>query len=51
MGKYAGSKFVDSIFGCDRHLGQTEKLMPQNRTWNMRFDADCEEILRRPSVT
>ena len=50
MGKNAGTEFVDSIFGRDRYLGQTEKLMQQIRTWNMRFDANCEEILRRPSV-
>ncbi len=50
MGKNAGTEFVDSIFGRDRYLGQTEKLMQQIRTWNHRFDANCEEILRRPST-
>ena len=50
MGKNAGTEFVESIFGRDRYLGQTEKLMQQMRTWNLRFDANCEDILRRPSV-
>ena len=50
MGKNAGTEFVDSIFGRDRFLGQTEKLMAKVRTWDHRFDVNCEEILRRPSV-
>ena len=48
MGKNAGTEFVDSIFGRDRELENTEKLMNSIRLWNMRFDANCEEILRRP---
>ena len=50
MGKNAGTEFVDSIFGRDRELENTEKLMNSVRLWNMRFDANCEEILRRPSA-
>jgi hypothetical protein len=50
MGKNAGTEFVDSIFGRDRELENTEKLMNSIRLWNMRFDANCEEILRRPSA-
>ncbi len=49
MGKKAGTEFIDSIFGRDRHLEQTEKLMSGIRLWNMRFDANCEDILRRPT--
>jgi hypothetical protein len=49
MGKNAGTEFVDSIFGRDRELENTEKLMNSVRLWNMRFDANCEDILRRPS--
>jgi hypothetical protein len=48
MGKNAGTEFVDSIFGRDRELENTEKLMNSIRLWNMRFDANCEEILRGP---
>lgn len=50
MGKNAGCEFVESIFGRDRELENTEKLMNSIRLWNMRFDANIEEILRRPSV-
>ena len=48
IGKNAGTEFVDSIFGRDRELENTEKLMNSIRLWNMRFDANCEDILRRP---
>ncbi|BDD55972.1 hypothetical protein MAP00_001452 [Monascus purpureus] len=48
MGRNAGCEFVESIFGRDRQLETTEKLMNSIRVWSMRFDANCEEILRRP---
>lgn len=48
LGKNAGTEFVDSIFGRDRQLEQTEKFMASIRLWNMRFDANCEDILRNP---
>ncbi|KAJ5690098.1 hypothetical protein N7462_004490 [Penicillium macrosclerotiorum] len=50
MGRNAGCEFVESIFGRDRELENTEELMNGIRLWNMRFDANCEEILRRPSA-
>ena len=50
MGKKAGTEFVDSIFGRDRELETTEKLMNTIRLWDMRFDANCAEILQRPSA-
>ncbi|KAI4180543.1 MAG: hypothetical protein L6R41_007181 [Letrouitia leprolyta] len=50
MGKNSGCEFVDSIFGRDRELEKTESLMQSIRLWNMRFDANCEDILRRPSA-
>ncbi|KAF2719336.1 vegetative cell wall protein gp1 [Polychaeton citri CBS 116435] len=50
MGTNAGCEFVDSIFGRDRELDRTEKLMTGMRLWSMRFDANCEEILRSPSA-
>ena len=49
MGKNSGTEFVDSIFGRDRQLENTEKLMQSMRLWSMRFDANCEDILRHPS--
>ena len=50
MGKNSGCEFVDSIFGRDRELEKTEKLMTGMRLWSMRFDANCEDILRRPTT-
>lgn len=50
MGRNAGCEFVESIFGRDRELENTEKLMNSIRLWNMRFDANCEDILRRPTA-
>ena len=41
MGKSSGREFVDSIFGRDRELEKTEKLMTAMRLWSMRFDANC----------
>jgi hypothetical protein len=49
MGRNAGTEFVDSMFNKNRYLDSTERLMQSMRTWNHRFDANCEEILRRPS--
>lgn len=50
MGKNSGCEFVDTIFGRDRELENTESLMQSIRLWNHRFDANCEDILRRPSA-
>jgi hypothetical protein len=50
MGKASGIEFVDSIFGRDRLLEDTEKIMSSMRLWNMRFDVNCEEILRTPAA-
>ena len=50
LGKDAGIEFVESIFGRDRQLDQTEKFMANIRLWNLRFDANVEEILRYQSV-
>ena len=47
MGKNSGCEFVDSIFGRDRKLEDTEQLMQRIRTWNTRFDKYCEDILRQ----
>lgn len=49
LGKNAGIAFVDTIFGKDKLLDSTEKLMASLRLWNLRFDTNCEETLRRPS--
>lgn len=50
MGDNSGSEFVETIFGRDRQLDVTERLMTGMRLWSMRFDANCEDILRYPSA-
>ncbi|KAK8252036.1 hypothetical protein IWZ00DRAFT_261021 [Phyllosticta capitalensis] len=50
MGKNSGCEFVHSIFGRDRELERTEKIMTGIRLWNMRFDANCDDILQYPSA-
>lgn len=50
MGKNSGGEFVDSIFGRDRELERTEKLMTGIRLWSMRFDANCEDVLCNPTA-
>lgn len=50
MSQNSGCEFVASIFGRDRELERTEKLMTSMRLWSMRFDANCEGILRNPSA-
>jgi hypothetical protein len=52
LGEDAGVEFVQTIFGRDRLLGETEKLMASMRLWKVRFDANCGEVLpgaSRPS--
>jgi hypothetical protein len=50
LGKNSGLEFVNSIFGRDRELEKTEKLMTGMRLWSMRFDSTCDEILKHPSA-
>lgn len=50
MGRHTGTVFVDSMFGRDRELDKTESLMQGIRLWDVRFDANCEDILRNPSA-
>lgn len=46
MGNNSGREFVETIFGRDRELERTEKLLTGIRLWSMRFDANCEDVLR-----
>jgi hypothetical protein len=48
MGKNSAFEFVDSIFGKDRELESTEKLMEGLRLWNTRFDDHCFQWLSDP---
>ena len=45
MGKSSGIAFVEAIFGRDKELERTEKLMANMRLWIMRFETNCGEIL------
>ncbi|CAK7568308.1 MAG: hypothetical protein SEPTF4163_006295 [Sporothrix epigloea] len=49
LGKNAGVEFVETLFGHDREVEKTERFMQSVRLWNLRFDANCEEILRKPT--
>ncbi|KAF5243244.1 hypothetical protein FANTH_8253 [Fusarium anthophilum] len=46
--KSAGVAFIDTIFGRDKELERTEKWMQSMRLYNLRFDANCADILRNP---
>ncbi|KAI1777491.1 hypothetical protein F4818DRAFT_349658 [Hypoxylon cercidicola] len=48
LGQNAGVEFVKTIFGRERELERTEAFMQQVRLWNLRFDANCEAILKKP---
>ncbi|KAF2856355.1 hypothetical protein T440DRAFT_106389 [Plenodomus tracheiphilus IPT5] len=50
MGKNTGVEFVESIFGRDRELEKTEKLMTGMRLWSHRFDVNCVPILDYPML-
>lgn len=50
LGNEAGVELVETLFGRDRELEQTERFMASVRLWNLRFDANCEEILQNPSM-
>lgn len=50
MGKNSGYEFIDTIFGRDRELDRTEKLISAIRLWSMRSDANCDDILRNPTA-
>ncbi|KAF6843897.1 vegetative cell wall protein gp1 [Colletotrichum musicola] len=50
LGKNAGVEFVETLFGRERELDKTERFMQGVRLFNLRFDANCEEILRNPTA-
>ncbi|KAK0744357.1 hypothetical protein B0T21DRAFT_389727 [Apiosordaria backusii] len=50
LGKNAGVEFVLTLFGRERELEKTERFMHSVRLWNLRFDTNCEEILRSPTL-
>ncbi|GJC88147.1 hypothetical protein ColLi_10985 [Colletotrichum liriopes] len=46
LGKNAGVEFVKTLFGRDRELEMTERLMQEVRLFNLQFDNTCTDILR-----
>lgn len=46
LNKNAGVQFVETMFGRDRCLAEMEKFMSSTTLWNIRFGANCEDILR-----
>lgn len=50
LGKGSGVEFVETLFGRERELEKTERFMQSVRLWNLRFDANCEEILKKPTM-
>ncbi|MCJ1431184.1 hypothetical protein MMC27_000535, partial [Xylographa pallens] len=51
LGVNSGIAFVEALFGRDKALERTEKLMVNMDLWILRFDANCGEILLPKSVT
>ncbi|TWU76059.1 hypothetical protein ED733_007437 [Metarhizium rileyi] len=49
LGKNSGVEFVLTLFGRDRELAKTEKLMQGIRLFNLRFDANCQDIVDHPT--
>ncbi|TPX18362.1 uncharacterized protein E0L32_011737 [Thyridium curvatum] len=49
LGKNSGVEFVETLFGRERELEKTERFMASVRLWNLRFDANCEDILAKPT--
>jgi len=45
MGMESGCECVDSLFGRDRELEATEKLMASIRLWTVRFDRNVEQVM------
>ena len=50
LGMNAGVEFVNTLWGRDRELEKTERFMASVRLWNLRFDANCEEVLQKPGM-
>jgi hypothetical protein len=50
LGSGAGVAFVCTLWGRDYRLEETERFMASVRLWNLRFDTNCEEILKKPII-
>ncbi|KAK4153176.1 hypothetical protein C8A00DRAFT_43897 [Chaetomidium leptoderma] len=50
LGKSAGVEFVETLFGVDRKLEETNRFIASLRLWNFRFDTNCEKFLRERTI-
>jgi hypothetical protein len=50
MGPKAGVAFVQCLFGRDKELEKTEKLMANIRLFSVRFEVNIEPIIRNPEA-
>ncbi len=50
LGKNAGVEFVETLFGADREVDKTNRFMASVRLWNLRFDTNCEDIIKKPGM-
>lgn len=50
LGQNSGIEFVNTMFGRERKLEKTEHFMQSVRLWNLRFDANCEDVLKHPEL-
>ncbi len=50
LGKSAGVEFVETLFSPEREAEKTERFMSSVRLWNLRFDTNCEELLKKPTM-
>ncbi|KAK2602002.1 hypothetical protein QQS21_004428 [Conoideocrella luteorostrata] len=50
LGNNSGVEFVNTLFGRERELGKTEKFMQGVRTFSLRYEANCEDIIRNPAI-
>lgn len=48
--KNSGVEFVNTLFGRERELSRTEKFMQNVRLYIVRFDANCEGIVQKPTL-
>lgn len=49
LGKSSGVEFVHTLFGPDREGEKTDKFMQSIRLFILRFDANCDDIIRNPT--
>ncbi|TLD14845.1 hypothetical protein PspLS_10931 [Pyricularia sp. CBS 133598] len=48
LGTTAGVRFVHTLLGREYELANTENFVTSVRLWNLRFDANCEDIVENP---